>query len=238
MVISMDLLKVFFATVISIVVLFLLSKLLGNKQISELNMFDYINGITIGSIAAEMATSLEADILNPLLAMTVFALASWGISILTNKSIKARRLITGKAIILYDKGKLYKENLKTAKLDIDEFLAQLRVQGYFALEDVETAILESNGKISILPKAQKRPCTPADLALAVPCDRPEINVIVDGNILEKNLKYSGNNIQWLSKKLAEQNLKPEDVFLATVNNDNEITFFIKQAKKITNDIFQ
>jgi uncharacterized membrane protein YcaP (DUF421 family) len=219
-------------------VLFVLSKLIGNKQIGELNMFDYINGITIGSIAAEMATSLDTDVFKPLLAMTLFGVVGLVMAIVTNKSVKARRLITGKALVLYDKNKIYRENLKTAKLDVNEFLGQLRAQGYFALGDVETVFLEANGKVSVLPKAEKRPCTPADLALAVPKDRPEVNVIIDGEILSKNLKFLGNNTEWLEKKLKNAKIKVSDVFLATVNNDNEITFYKKEQKKIENDIFQ
>jgi uncharacterized membrane protein YcaP (DUF421 family) len=159
-------------------------------------------------------------------------------AIVTNKSVKARRLITGKALVLYDKNQIYRENLKTAKLDVNEFLGQLRAQGYFALGDVETVFLEANGKVSILPKAEKRPCTPADLALPVPKDRPEVNVIIDGEILSKNLKFLGNNTEWLEKKLKNAKIKLSDVFLATVNNDNEITFYKKEQKKIENDIFQ
>lgn len=219
-------------------VLFVLSKLIGNKQIGELNMFDYINGITIGSIAAEMATSLDTDVFKPLLAMTLFGVVGLVMAIVTNKSVKARRLITGKALVLYDKNQIYRENLKTAKLDVNEFLGQLRAQGYFALGDVETVFLEANGKVSILPKAEKRPCTPADLALPVPKDRPEVNVIIDGEILSKNLKFLGNNTEWLEKKLKNAKIKLSDVFLATVNNDNEITFYKKEQKKIENDIFQ
>lgn len=228
----------FFAALFSVAVLFLLAKLIGNKQLSELNMFDYINSITIGSIAAEMATSLEGDILKPLVAMLVYGTAAWAISLLTNKNLKARRLFMGHSILLYDKGRLYKENFKTAKLDLNEFLAQLRIQGHFALDDVETAILEPNGKISVLPKAQKRPCTPADLALAVPDDRPEVNVIVDGKILYKNLKYTGNNELWLEKQLKDKALRAEEVFLASVDSSNEISFYKKLKKKPQNDIFE
>lgn len=238
LVISMDLFKVFLSTIASIVALFLLSKLIGNKQISQLNLFDYINGITIGSIAAEMATSLETDVLRPLLAMIIFGVVGWVLSLVSRKNSKARRYISGKAILLYDKNKLYKEDFKKAKINIDEFLAQLRTQGYFSLEDIETAILESSGRISVLPKAEKRPCTPSDLALAVSTDRPEVNVIIDGDILLKNLKYTGNNENWLDKKLKDAKIKADDVFLATVNSDNQITFYKKDFEKINNDIFE
>ncbi len=233
----MDFVKVLLSTIGAIIVLFLLSKLIGNKQISQLNMFDYINGITIGSIAAEMAISPD-DIMEPLVAMVIFGVVGWLLSVISYKSTKARRIITGKAILLYDKNKLYKEDFKKANIDVDEFLAQLRSQGYFHLEDIETAILEASGRISVLPKAEKRPCTPSDLALAVPSVRPEVNVIIDGNILLKNLKYTGNNENWLDKKLKNAKINVTDVFLATVNSDNELTIYKKNLEKIDNDIFK
>lgn len=233
----MELLNVFFASVGSVAVLFILTKLVGNKQMSELSMFDYINGITIGSIAAEMATSLEDDFLKPLLAMAVYTGVTLLLAFVAQKSIRLRRMINGKSIFLYDKGKLFRANLKTAKLDVSELLMQCRVNGYFSLEDIETIVLEPNGKLSILPKAKKRPCTPSDLALGVPVDRVEPVVIQDGKILYKNLKYTGNDESWLLKNLNEKNVGVSEVFLAVCNNDNELIVYKKSDKKHNNDVF-
>lgn len=234
----MDIINVVLATIGSIIVLFLLTKLLGNKQLSQMNMFDYVNGITIGSIAAEMATSLETDFLKPLTAMVLYGFVGFLFSYIASKNMKLRRVLSGKSIVLYDKGKLYKENFKTAKLDLNEFLAQCRVDGYFDLDEIETAILEANGRLSILPKAKNRPCTPADLALAIPKDRPLISVIVDGEILERNLKETGNNMQWLEKQLKQQKVKASEIFLATCDDDNNLNVYVKINKKLDNDIFE
>ena len=106
-------LKVILVTLVSIVFLFLLTKLSGNKQVSQMNLFDYVMGITIGSIAAEMASELESP-LRPLWAMVVYGLAAWGIALLTNKSIRVRRFITGKPLILMDSGVIYRKNLRRA----------------------------------------------------------------------------------------------------------------------------
>lgn len=234
----MDFVKVILATLGSIIALFLLSRLTGNKQISEMNMFDYVNGITIGSIAAEMATTIDGSFLQPLIAMTIYAVVAWMMSIVSNKSVKLRRFFTGRSIFLYDKGKLFKRNLETAKMDVNEFLAQCRLLGYFRLDEIETAILESNGKVSILPKAQNRPCTPADLAVAVPPERPEVNVIIDGTVLKKNLKYTGNDENWLNKQLEKQKKKVSDVFLGICDNDNQLRIYEKTAEHPLNDIFE
>ncbi|MGN1467353.1 MAG: DUF421 domain-containing protein [Ruminococcus sp.] len=233
----MDILKVILATFGSLIALFILTKLIGNKQISELNMFDYVNGITIGSIAAEMATTLDSSFIQPLIAMVIYALVTFVLSIAANKNMKIRRLFTGRSIFIYDKGKIFKDNLKVAKLDVNEFLAQCRIQGYFSLDEIETAILESNGKISILPKAQNRPCTPSDLAISVPKERPGVNVILDGEILERNLKYTGNDENWLAKQLKKQGKTVKEVFLGVCNSDNNLEIFDINKEKPLNDIF-
>lgn len=234
----MDIVKVILSSLGSLIVLFILSKIIGNKQISELSMFDYINGITIGSIAAEMATRLDQSFYQPLIAMVIYALATFLLSILSAKSLKVRRIFTGRSIFLLDKGKIFRENFKVAKYDINEFLAQCRIAGYFSLDEIETAVLESNGKISILPKAQNRPCTPADLAISVPESRPEVNVILDGQILEKNLKYTGNDKNWLNKQLEKQKKSLKDVFLGICNNDNELEIYDIIKEKPLNDVFE
>ena len=128
----MDLLQVAATSVGAFVALFLLSKLMGHRQISELSVFDYVNGITIGSIAAEMATELETPE-NSLVAMVVYAVAAVCISLWTNKSLWARRIITGKPLILMDGGVIYRENLKKAKMDPGDFLMYCRIGGYFDL---------------------------------------------------------------------------------------------------------
>ena len=125
----------------SLAALFLLTKLSGNKQVSQMNLFDYVMGITIGSIAAEMASELESP-LRPLWAMVVYGLAAWGIALLTNKSIRVRRFIIGKPLILMDSGVIYRKNLRRARMDLNEFLMYCRVSGYFDLNQIQTAILE------------------------------------------------------------------------------------------------
>lgn len=142
----MDLLKIVALSFGSVIFLFILTKLMGNKEMSQLSMFDYIIGITIGSIAAEISTALENDFMQPVVAMAVYAVVSIIISILSYKSLKVRRIISGNSLILLDNGELYHDNLKKAKLDLNEFLMQCRTSGYFNLSDIQTAILEPNRK--------------------------------------------------------------------------------------------
>ena len=233
-----NILKVIILSLVSETVLFILTKLMGDKQISQLTMFDYIIGITIGSIAAEMATALESDYSEPLTAMIVYALVAFAISILSSKSIKFRRFLYGTSLILLDNGILYKENFKTAKLDINEFLVQCRTSGFFNINDIQTAILESNGKISFLPKAHYRPVTPKDLNINVSPEKSTTNVIIDGKLLMDNLKFTGNDEIWLQKKLSSMQISSiSEVFLGFCDSNNNLSLYKNNCEKNSEDNF-
>ena len=127
----MEILKIIILSFSSAIFLFILTKLMGNKEMSQLSMFDYIIGITIGSIAAEMSTALENNFTQPLVAMAIYAIISILLSIFSTKSLKFRRLIYGNTLILYDNGEIFKNNLKKAKMDLNEFLTQCRTARIF-----------------------------------------------------------------------------------------------------------
>lgn len=235
----MELLKIAFTSVISVITLFLLTKLMGNKQISQLSMFDYIIGISIGSIAAEFATELE----NPertLVAMIIYAISAYLVSLVTGKSTHMRKIIIGKPLILFDKGKLYRENFKKAKIDISDFLTHCRNQGYFDLSQMQTAVFEYNGSISILPRESNRPLSPSDMNMNPTQQEILVNVILDGNINEENLKYTGNNKIWLEKQLHDQGFHHADeIFLGSVNTvDNTLLLYATEVGNKKCDPFE
>lgn len=234
----MDLLKIVWLSLGSLLALFILAKIMGNKEMSQLSMFDYIIGITIGSIAAEMSTALENDFLQPLLAMIIYALASVVISFVSYKSLKVNRFLTGPSLILLDNSEIYRNNFKKAKLDITEFLMQCRTSGYFNLSDIQTAILEPNGKISFLPKADKRPATPSDMNISVPVDRVVVNVVLDGIVLKENLYNTGNDELWLEKQLVSQGIQNvDDIYLATCDCNNNLSVYLKKDLENKHDFF-
>ena len=231
--------KIFLLSLFSIVILFFLTKLAGNREMSQLTMFDYIVSITIGSIAAEMSTSLENNFWEPVVAMLTYGIISTLIAYLTCKSIKFRRFISGKTLLLYDNGEFFRENFIHAKLDLNEFLMQARINGYFNLSDLQTAILESNGRISFLPNSLNRPATPNDLNLNPEDDNVIINVILDGKLLVENLKKTGNSEAWLDKELKKQGIEDiKNIFLATCDNSNKLTVYMKIDKKNSHDFFE
>jgi len=211
----------------SAVALFVLTRLMGKRQISQLGVFDYINGITIGSIAAELAVAGFDDFEIPLTAMIVYGLVAIVASYLTDKSIWMRKIITGKPEILFDGGKFLMKNLKHARIDINEFLCRVRSGGYFDLSDIQTAMLEPNGEISFLPVADKRPLTPQDMNLKPPQDTLKVELIIDGKILYKNLAEIGKDEKWLMQELKKLNAANVIMIaLATCDrNDNVCVFF-------------
>lgn len=235
----MDFVKIIISSVISIIALFFSTKVIGNKQMSELSMFDYINGITIGSIAAEMATEMDRDVYYPLIAIAVYTVIMWFISFVSEKNIKGRRFFAGRSIILMENGKIYQKNFKTAKIDINDFLTQSRINGYFNLDDIDTAILEQNGKISFLPKSDARPLSPRDINLSPEQERLMKVVILDGNIMHENLKRTGNDMRWLENELHKQKIGSiNDVYVAECDNNNQLYVHKKTDKAPKNDPFQ
>lgn len=224
----MNLIYIVLLSLFSILVLFTLTKLIGYRQMSEMSMFDYISGITIGSIAAEMATSQENNFLEPLIAMIVYGLVTTLLAFVTSKNMKLRRMISGSPFILLNNDQLYEENFKKGHIDLSEFLVQCRINGYFDLSQIQTAILEENGKISFLPKAAQRPLTPQDMNLDLSEETLLPTYIMDGHILQENLHHSGKDETWLFNQLKAHGCnKPSEVFLATGNQNNALNVYQK-----------
>ncbi len=233
-----DLLQIVILSIASIVTLFILTKLMGYRQMSQMSMFDYINGITIGSIAAEMATALDENPLHGVVAMTVYALFAVLLSFLSMKSIKLRRFIVGRPVILLNNGSIYEKNLRKAKIDINEFLTQCRVAGYFDVSKLQSAVLEADGRISFLPLSTERPLTAADVKLSPEQETMTANVVIDGHIMQKNLLHTGKDETWLHRQLKAQGADSvRDVLLASVDMQNKLTVFLKNSDERKKDLF-
>lgn len=209
--------------------LFLVAKFIGHKQIAQLDFFDYITGITIGSIAAEMATELEEP-WKPLAAMVIYGGATLLLSIISKKLPRSRKYLNGTPTILMDHGKLYYENLKKAKLDLSEFMVMCRQQGYFDLTNIQTAVFEYNGKLTILPVSSQRPVTPNDMNLAPEQELLFTELIMDGRILDGNLKRMGLDLTWLDKQLKQRHISSaQDVFLAVCDRNLKFVLYEKDS---------
>ena len=209
----MEIIKVILTALLSVAALFIITKIMGHKQVAQLDFFDYISGITIGSIAAELATELETPH-KPLIALVIYGGVSFLLTVITHKIPRTRKYINGTPTILLSGGKLYRKNLKKAKLDLSEFMLLCREQGYFDLDEIQAAIFEHNGKISILPKAANRPVTPEDMNITAKAAYIGVEVIMDGRIMGENLSRVGRNAKWLEKQIKLQGYKSaEEIFL-------------------------
>ncbi len=221
----MEFLQIIMMSVISYAVLFVLAGLSGRKQIAQLSSFDYISGITIGSIAAELATELEEP-LQPLVAMAVYGLLTFGITLLSMKRPRLRRFLTGTPVIVMDNGQIFRENMRRAKLELSEFMSMCRAQGYFDLGAIQTAVFEGNGQLSILPVSSRRPATPEDLSLSPEAEYFETEVILDGRVLGENLHRMGLDHNWLTKQLQAQGYHDaKAIFLAVCDRERNLTCY-------------
>ncbi|MGN1474021.1 MAG: DUF421 domain-containing protein [Eubacteriales bacterium] len=221
----MEFLKVVLTALLSAAALFLTAKIMGHKQMSQLDFFDYITGITIGSIAAELATELEEP-WKPLIAMIVYGVLAFGLSVISSKFPRIRKFINGTPTIVMNNGKLYRKNMKKAKLDLSEFMVMCRQEGYFNLNDIQTAVFEYNGRLTILPVSAKRPVNPTDMNLSPQPDLISAEVIMDGRILEENLKRMGLDRKWLQKQLSDQGYQSaKNIFLGVCDNNHTLSLY-------------
>ena len=217
----MDIIKVILTALLSVAALFIITKIMGHKQVAQLDFFDYVSGITIGSIGAELATELEEPD-KPLIALCVWGGASLILNLIAHKIPRMRKYINGTPTILMNSGKLYRKNLKQAKLDLSEFMLLCREQGYFDLEEIQIAVFEHNGKLSILPKAANRPATPEELGITARATHIGVELIMDGKIMGENLARIGREEKWILNNLKLKGYdRAEEVFLAVYREEED-----------------
>lgn len=221
----------YFRTVIysavSLTVLFLFTKLIGKRQMANMSLFDYINGMVIGSIAAEMAIGIDDNLWVGVIAMAFYGVSVFLMDVIDRKFIRARRFFSGTPTVLYKNGKFLKENFKKAQVSISEFQEMCRVAGYYDITKLASAQLEPSGKLSVLVKSEEEPLTLQSFReKKLTAAFAPISVIYDGVVLDDNLKSAGKNGEWLKKALAREKAKLSDVFLATVNGEGVLSVFL------------
>lgn len=226
-----NILDVVVRSLLSLIVLFIITELMGKKQLAQLNLFDYIIGISIGSIAASLSVDDSIHYVDGVLAIAVYGGMSFLISILTNKSIILRRFFTGKPLILMNKGKIMYDNLKKGKLDINDFLQLARENGYYDISEINCSILEPSGKVSFLPKSKYMPITPNDSNLKVSENGLVSNLLIDGKIMHFNLNHIGKDEKWLVTRLNNMGYKVlGDILLVVCDNKEKLTVYLKESE--------
>ena len=215
-------------SLLSLFILFLVTKLIGKKQVSELSLFDYVIGISIGNFTAEMTMSLDVQFINGVMALLTFGLFAYLISLLTMKSIRIRRFFIGVPTVIIQNGKIIEKAMKHVMIDINDLLEQCRINGYYDLTQIEYAIMEANGKISIMPKSEYKPLTPNDMKKKVAQEDLQANVIIDGVIMQNNLENMNKSINWLEQELKVNGYKEyDDIILAILDKNDKLTIFDK-----------
>ncbi|WP_096271153.1 YetF domain-containing protein [Paucisalibacillus globulus] len=226
----MELSELIFRIAISFLVLFTVARILGRKEISQMTFFNFISAISIGSIAANLVANSNLSIQNG-----IIALVGWGVftilmDMIDIKSKALRKVVTGDPTIIIKEGKIVHKALRSSRLDLDSLTAMLRQKNIFSIADVDYAIFETDGKLSVLPKEPKKPLTKSDMNVP---NTPKVypiptEVISDGKVLTSNLHKLRLDLNWLNQQLNYQNINnASEVLYAQVQTDGTLYIAIK-----------
>lgn len=205
-------------SVIGFFSLLIFTRIIGKEQISQLTFFDYVLGITIGSIAASLTTDLSSRAWPHWIGLLSWAALGYLMELITLKWRYAAKYLEGEPTIVIMNGKIMEKSLKKMKYRVSDIMALLRNKGVFDLNQVDFAIIEPNGQISVLKKPEHMPLTPKDMQIKVMPNGISTELIYDGIIIEENLTQLNKDIAWLLKELNKQGIKDvSEVFLATLN---------------------
>ena len=222
--------NVILRTILVLIIIFILFKIMGKKQVSQMNMFDYITGITIGSVVADISLDLKKNILSGIICLLIYCLTDILISYLNLKSINLRNFFEGKEVILIENGKMNRKNMSKNKITVNMIQTEARIMGYFHLEEINNAILETNGKISFEPKEKNKPLSKQDMNIKKENKDIIYNLIIDGQIIKENLNHINKDENWLKHELKILGKKKEDILLLTSDNNNHINVYLKNSK--------
>ncbi len=231
-------LPVLYRAFISLATLFIVAKILGKKQVSQFSLFDYVIGISIGNFAAEMTINLDSPEFDGILAVLIFGFIAYIVSYLALHSIHLRRFFMGVPTIIIQDGKLLRNNMKKARLDMNNLLEEARIKGYFDLSQIQYGVMEANGEISFLPYAEYQPLTPKVMNQKVTRDYLMGNVIIDGRILSQNLRHFGKDVSWLKKQIHDKGYQEKDILLATLDETGKLTIFNGNENIIPLDVLE
>ena len=222
----MNMLEVIVRVALSFLVLLILTRIMGRKEISQMTFFNFVSAITIGTLSGALVTDQTLSMGNGLIALLAWSIFTITIGLMTIKSKKTRQIIDGEPVIVIKNGKIMEDALRKVRLDMDSLTASLREKDIFSLMDVEYAIFETDGKLSIMKKENKLPLTKSDMNI----DKPKkdlfplaTEVIVDGVINTNNLAKLNLDRKWLYEKLQQLDVQSiSEVFYAEIQKNGQL----------------
>lgn len=219
----------FFRAIILYLIVLIVMRLMGKREIGQLQPFELAISIMIADLASIPMTEIGIPIFNgitPILGLLVMHLI---ISVVNLKSLKAREIICGKPNILIYRGKINEKALKKERFTINELQERLRGNNVVNLGDVEYAILETSGEVTVIQKPEKRNTIPEDFNIVPDYEGISYDLVVDGKIMDENLKKLGKNYQWLKKQVEKFNIRPEEALVVTIDAKGQI--FCQEKEK-------
>lgn len=218
-----DWVHIFIRSLGALIALFVLTRILGKKQISQLTFFEYVTGITLGDLAGVISTDVEKFFFHGIIAMLIWGFVPFFLEMLNLKSKTLRQWFEGTGTIMVKDGHVLEDNLKKERYTADELLEQLRTKNVFRLADVEFAMLEASGDLSVLLKREYQPLTAKHLGIKLSNEKQSHTVIMDGVIQNEPLALAGKSREWLHMELDKLGITKENVFLAQTDSNGELT---------------
>jgi uncharacterized membrane protein YcaP (DUF421 family) len=219
--------------VVYLAVLFLM-RIMGKREVGQLSLFDLVVAIMIAELAAIPLSDNEMSLLHGIVPISTLVLLEIILSYMTLKSLTARKIIEGTPSIIVEKGRLLEEEMRRLRYNIDDMISQMREQGVYNLEDVEYAILETDGKLSLILKSEKRPVISEDLGLQPAYEGLPLPLISDGKLLKENMALAEKSREWLEENLrTRHNCSIGDVLYATLDTKGKLVVYLKGERKKT-----
>lgn len=187
--------------------LLVFTRILGKTQVGQLTFYEYVSGITIGSLAANIAAADVDKVWNHYYDLVLFVILTYAVSVITVRSRPLRKLMDGSPTIVVENGSIIEENMHKLRYDLDELQGQLREQGVLDPAEVQYAILETTGKLSVIKKTDYQPLTKSDFNIHLPDPVFPVELIMDGVIIERNLNRQNHSKAWLEQQLTERNIR-------------------------------
>ncbi|WP_446898349.1 DUF421 domain-containing protein [Clostridium sp. LBM24168] len=219
---------VLFRTIILYIVVIISMRLMGKKQIGEMEPFELVIAIMISELASVPMQDTRISILRGIIPIITLLFLQTCFALMQLKSEKMRLILSGRPSILINNGKLDFKELKKEKFNLNDLLEELRLQGYYNLSDIEYAILETSGKISVIPKTNLSPATKEDMKITSTQDTMPLILILDGKVNSKNLNTINKNNSWLKNTLKKNNVHSmEEVLIAMIDSKGKFFYQCK-----------